>query len=395
MKRWNERYHDKYKRHSLSGQLMDMRNLERAWAKVRLNWGSGGVDGESIKSFEARLEENLSETLRLLKEKRYQPQPVRRVYIPKSDGRQRPLGIPTIRDRVVQQALKNILEPIFEEIFLPNSHGYRSGKNAHQAITKAEAYLNKGYNWVLDADIMGFFDHVDHEILLDLVNEKVSDGRILDLIRAFLTAGVMEEGKFAETMEGTPQGGVISPLLANIYLNHFDRRMGEEGFLLLRYADDFLVFCKEEWEAKRALQTAERILGKELKLTLSPEKTRIVNARAYGVEFVGFKFNGKWRRPRDKSIGKFKDEIRYRTRRQQPKNLQMVIKSINPVIRGWGNYFQEGTNLDRFTHLDSWIRMRLRCFVAKKRSKPVIKYTLPWFVLKQMGLVFLVSLIHR
>lgn len=372
-----------------------MRNLEKAWAKVRLNWGSGGVDGESIKSFEARLDENLTETLRLLKEERYQPQPVRRVYIPKPDGRQRPLGIPTIRDRVVQQALKDILEPIFEESFLPNSHGYRPGKNAHQAIVKAEAYLNKGYNWVLDADIKGFFDHVDHEILLDLVNEKVSDGRILDLIRAFLTAGVMEEGKFAETMEGTPQGGVISPLLANIYLNHFDRRMGEEGFLLLRYADDFLVFCKEEWEAKKALQVAEQILGKELKLALSPEKTRIVNARAYGVEFVGFKFNGKWRRPRDKSIEKFKDTIRHRTRRQQPRNLQMVIRNINPIIRGWGNYFGKGAGIKRFTHLDSWIKMRLRCFVAKKRSKPVIKYTLPWYVLKQMGLVSLVSFIHR
>jgi group II intron reverse transcriptase/maturase len=395
MKRWNEKYHDKFKRHSLSGQLLDERNLKNAWTKVRANRGSGGVDGESIAGLEARLEENLAETLRLLKEKRYQPQPVRRVYIPKPDGRQRPLGIPTIRDRVVQQAIRDILEPIFEEIFLPNSHGYRAGKNAHQAVVKAEAYLNKGYVWVLDADIQGFFDHVDHEVLMDLVNEKIADGRILDLIRAFLKSGVMEDGEFAETVEGTPQGGVISPLLANIYLNHFDRRMGEEGFLLLRYADDFLVFCKEEWEAKKALEVARRILDSELKLTLHPDKTRIVNARVHGVEFVGFKFNGKWRRPRDKAIKRFKDEIRYRTRRQQPKNLQMVIRSINPVIRGWGNYFCKGVGLKRFIHLDSWIRMRLRCFKAKKRSKPVIKYTLPGFVLEQMGLVSLISLRHR
>lgn len=374
---------------------MDIRNLTKAWTKVKANRGSGGVDGESLASFEANLEQNLTETLRLLKEKHYQPQPVRRVYIPKPDGRRRPLGIPTIRDRVVQQAIKDLLEPIFEEIFLPNSHGYRAGKNAHQAVAKAEAYLNKGYRWVLDADIQGFFDHVDHQILMDLVREKVADGRILDLLEAFLKSGVMEDGEFAETMEGTPQGGVISPLMANIYLNHFDRRMGEEGFLLLRYADDFLVFCKEEWEAKKALDLAKQILGKELKLTLHPDKTRIMNARVHGVEFVGFKFNGRWRRPRDKAIKRFKDEIRYRTRRQQPRNLQMVIQNINPVIRGWGNYFGKGAGFKRFIHLDSWIRMRLRCFKAKKRSKPVIKYTLPGSVLTKMGLVSLISFIHR
>lgn len=264
MKRWNEKYHDKFKRFSLSGQLLDIRNLSKAWTKVRANKGSGGVDGESIASFEAHLEQNLAETLRLLNEKRYQPQPVRRVYIPKSDGRQRPLGIPTIRDRVVQQAIRDILEPIFEEIFLPNSHGYRAGKNAHQAVDKAEAYLNKGYGWVVDADIQGFFDHVDHKILMDLVCEKVADGRILGLVEAVLKSGVMEDGKFTETEEGTPQGGVISPLLANIYLNHFDRRMGEQGYLLLRYADDFLIFCKEEWEAKKALETARQILERAL-----------------------------------------------------------------------------------------------------------------------------------
>jgi len=374
---------------------LDVRSLRKAWTKVRANRGSGGVDGESLASFEANLEQNLTETLRLLKEKHYQPQPVRRVYIPKSDGRQRPLGIPTIRDRVVQQAIKDLLEPIFEEIFLPNSHGYRAGKNAHQAVVKAEAYLNKGYRWVLDADIQGFFDHVNHQIMMDLVREKVADGRILDLLEAFLKSGVMEDGKFAETMEGTPQGGVISPLMANIYLNHFDRRMGEEGFLLLRYADDFLVFCKEEWEAKKALEMAKQILGKELKLTLHPDKTRIMNARVHGVEFVGFKFNGRWRRPRDKATKRFKDEIRYRTRRQQPRNLQMVIQNINPVIRGWGNYFGKGAGFNRFIHLDSWIRMRLRCFKAKKRSQPVIKYTLPGSVLTKTGLVSLISFIHR
>jgi RNA-directed DNA polymerase len=238
VKKWNEKYHDKYKRYSLKGQLLEMNRLRDAWKKVKSNKGAGGVDGESIEDFEANLEQNLLEIIRLVKENRYEPQPVRRVYIPKADGGQRPLGIPTIRDRVVQQALKDILEPIFEEIFLPCSHGYRPGMNAHQAIRKAEAYLERGYHWVVDADIKGFFDHVDHQILMDLVREKIADGRVLDLVEDFLKSGVMMDGSFEETTEGTPQGGVISPLLANIYLNHFDRRMGEEGFLLLRYADD-------------------------------------------------------------------------------------------------------------------------------------------------------------
>ena len=234
MKKWNEKYHDKYKRYSLKGQLIELGRLHAAWSKVRSNKGAGGIDGVSIEDFEANLEQNLLEIQRLIKENRYEPQPVRRVYIPKSDGGQRPLGIPTIRDRVVQQVLKDVLEPIFEEIFLPCSHGYRPGMNAHQAIGKAEGYLERGYHWVVDADIKGFFDHVVDQILMDLVREKIADGRVLDLVEAFLKSGVMMEGSFEETTEGTPQGGVISPLLANIYLNHFDRRMGEEGFLLLR-----------------------------------------------------------------------------------------------------------------------------------------------------------------
>jgi RNA-directed DNA polymerase len=393
MRKWNEKYHDKFKRHSLSGQLWDRRNLNDAWSKVRANKGTGGIDGESIESFGARLEQNLLEIQRLLKEDRYRPGPVKRVYIPKADGGQRPLGIPTIRDRVVQQALKNILEPIFEEIFLPCSHGYRPGKNAHQAIRKAEAYLKRGYHWEVDADIKGFFDHVDHHILMDLVREKVADGRILNLVEAFLKSGVMNDGDFQATNEGTPQGGVISPLLANIYLNHFDRRMGEQGFLLLRYADDFLIFCKSEWEADKALMTAQRILEQELRLTLHPDKTRIVMARKKGVEFLGFRFNGRWRRPGDKAMNKFRDAIRHKTRRQQPKNVQMVIDSINPIINGWGRYFGDGTVKKLYQDLDSWVCARIRCFKAKKRTKSVIMYTLPRSVLKQMGLVSLMSLI--
>jgi len=200
----------------------------------------------------------------------------------------------------------------------------------------------------VDADIKGFFDHVDHQLMIDLVCEKVSDGRVLSLIESFLTSGVMNEGIFEASTEGTPQGGNLSPLLANVYLNHFDRRMGELGYLILRYADDILIFCKYEWEAEDALKRAREILEGELKLKLSPEKTKIVHARKKGVEYLGFHFNGRWRRPKDKEVKKFKAEIKHRTRRQQPKNLEMVIASINPVIRGWGNYFKDGTVKKRF-----------------------------------------------
>ncbi|KPQ45228.1 MAG: reverse transcriptase [Candidatus Methanoperedens nitroreducens] len=305
----------------------------------------------------------------------------------------RKLGIPTVRDRVVQQALKNVLEPIFEEIFLPQSHGYRPNTNAHAAVRKGEAYLERGYHWVVDADIEGFFDHVDHQILMDLVCEKIADGRVLSLIESFLKSGIMNEGIFEESNEGTPQGGNLSPLLSNIYLNHFDRRMGDCGYLLLRYADDIVIFCKFESDAQDALKRAKEILEDELKLKLSPEKTKIINARKKGVEFLGFHFNGRWKRPRDKARKRFREEIKRRTRRQQPKNLEMAIESINPVIRGWGNYFKGGTVKKSFEELDGCIRGRLRSFVAKRRTLKILVFGIHPAEFAKMGLVSLSSML--
>jgi RNA-directed DNA polymerase len=395
MKKWNQRYHDKFKKHSLIDKVWNEKNLEQAWKRVKINKGSAGIDNITIQEFQQNLPQNLAEIQRLLKENRYTPKPVKRVLIPKDNGKMRQLGIPTVRDRVVQQALKNILEPIFEEIFLAQSHGYRPNTDAHAAIRKAEAFLETGYHWEVDADIEGFFDHVDHEILLDLVNEKVSDGRILLLIRSFLTSGIMNEGIFEESTEGTPQGGNLSPLLSNIYLNHFDRRMGELGNLHLRYADDILIFCKYEWEAHDALKRAKEVLEGELKLKLSPEKTKIVKGRRKGIEFLGFHFNGRWRRPGNKAKKRFKAEIKQRTRRQQPKSLKEVIQSINPVIRGWGNYFKGGTVKKLFEELDGYIRGRLRSFRVKRRTWKVLLYTIPKSLFEKLGLFSLASLLKK
>jgi RNA-directed DNA polymerase len=395
MKKWNQQYHDKFKAFALIHKVWDQKNLEKAWKSVKANRGSAGIDNITIEQFEQNLQQNLAEIQRLLKEKRYEPNPVLRILIPKDNGKMRKLGIPTVRDRVVQQALKIVLEPIFEEIFLPQSHGYRPNTNAHAAIRKGEAFLERGYHWVVDADIEGFFDHVDHQIMMDLVCEKIADGRVLSLIESFLKSGIMNEGIFEESIEGTPQGGNLSPLLSNIYLNHFDRRMGDYGFLLLRYADDIVIFCKFESDAQDALKRAKEILEGELKLKLSPEKTKIIHARKKGVEFLGFHFNGRWRRPKDKAKKKFKEEIKHRTRRQQPVSIEIVIHSLNPVIRGWGNYFKGGTVKKLFEELDGYIRGRLRCFKAKRRTWGTILYTLPQSELKKKGLISLSSMLDE
>ena len=222
-------------------KVWNWRNLNEAWAKVRSNKGAGGIDEVSIAEFERNREQNLNEIQRLLRQDRYKPNPVKRVYIPKPDGKQRPLGIPTIRDRVVQQALKNVIEPIFEAEFSDSSFGYRPGKNAKQAIERIEEVRDEGHEWVVDADIKAFFDTVNHEKLIDEVAERISDGRVLRLIRSFLEADIMEQGQgLARNVIGTPQGGVISPLLANICLHYFDERMAELGYEVVRYADDFI-----------------------------------------------------------------------------------------------------------------------------------------------------------
>ena len=357
----------KKKFHSLIDKVWNWRNLNEAWAKVKSNKGAGGIDEVSIAEFERNREQNLNEIQRLLRQDRYKPNPVKRVYIPKPDGKQRPLGIPTIRDRVVQQALKNVIEPIFEAEFSDSSFGYRPGKNAKQAIERIEEVRDEGHEWVVDADIKAFFDTVNHEKLIDEVAERISDGRVLRLIRSFLEADIMEQGQgLARNVIGTPQGGVISPLLANICLHYFDERMAELGYEVVRYADDFIVLCGSEEDARGALSQVKRVL-RELELTLHSEKTSLKNIRE-GVDFLGFTVYIGHKVPRKEAVRKYKDAVRRVTRRNLPINLEMVIQRLNPIVIGWGNYYRIASVKSLYKSLDGWTRMRLRAFKEKKKS---------------------------
>lgn len=386
----------KRKWYSLYDKVFLEVNLRKAWGQVKANRGSGGVDNETIESFESNLDRNIQDLEQILKTKKYKPHPVKRVHIPKGNGKTRPLGIPTIRDRIVQQSLHNVLQPIFEPKFANCSYGFRPGRSAHQAIERIEEHLDAGYTWVVDADIKDFFGGVNHDLMNNALNEEIADGSVLRLIRAMLKAGVMEEGKVKTVRSGTPQGGVISPLLANIYLDGFDQELTKRGYRLVRYADDFVILCKNKNKAERVLEVVEQLLGKK-RLKLSREKTRIVQYGKESFEFLGFWFRKMYgvdrKGPRVKTKKSFKKQVKYLTRRQQPRNLGMVIAKLNPVIRGWGNYFKAGDTKTLYTRLDSWIRMRLRSYVKKKRWVSMAASTAyPNRVLAKLGLVSLSEL---
>ena len=363
--------------HSLIDKVYQNTNLELAWESVKANQGCGGIDNVSISEFEMTAETELRQLHEELKQGTYQPMPVRRTYIPKKGkpNEKRPLGIPAIRDRICQQALRNRLEPIFEPMFSDSSFGYRPGRSAHQAMRKIYCELMDGYVWIVDADLRDFFGTVQHEPLINKIAEQVSDGRILKLVRQMLEAGYMESGKKHATPSGTPQGGVISPLFSNIYLNLFDHEMTGKGYRLTRYADDWVVLCKTQSEAFQAIRDAREIL-ESLGLTLHPEKTRITHIKS-GFEFLGYKLkqgkglalpqekvkkravNNIYAYPKGKSIQSFRDSIRARTRRRIPLTVYELIDSINPVIRGWGNYFRKAHVRRLFNRLQRWIIRRI------------------------------------
>ena len=384
-----------FKVHSLIDKVYKKLNLYIAFEKVKANKGEGGVDRVSLEEFEKNLVLNIEEIHRLLKEDRYEPQPVQRVWIPKTNGDKRPLGIPTIRDRVVQQAILNRMERIFEPEFCENSYGFRKRRSCHQAIEKVEEYIKSGGQWIVKVDIQKFFDTLDHKKLMELINKEISDGRILRMIEAFLKSGVMEDIEFKEQTNGTPQGGVISPLLANIYLHEYDKIMSEEKYQVVRYADDIVVICKTRKEAERVQARTMEILEGELKLKVNPDKTKIVH-KSQGFEFLGYKFGRgytDYKIPRDRAVRTFKEKVRYITRRQQPKSMQEVIKDLTPIIRGWGNYFIKGNSQNIFWKLDLWITERISAYrVGKWGSYARKKYKYTMF--RTMGLVYLNDILY-
>jgi RNA-directed DNA polymerase len=359
----------KIKVHSLTGRITSQL-MRQAFQAVKRNRGAAGVDKVSIQMFAANLEENLAALMRDLKTGTFKPLPLRRVHISKGPGttKLRPLGIPVVRDRIAQEVIRRLLAPIFEPQFHENSYGFIRGRNCHQAIEQVLELHRQGHRVVLDADIQGFFDNLSHRVIMAAVRAEVADGNILDLVQGFLTAGVMEDGVFKPTTIGTPQGGVISPLLANIVLNRLDWQLHAAGYRFVRYADDFVVLCQDRPQAQEALEVVQQVLQGELGLTLSPEKTKITTY-GKGYDFLGFHLSSRSRRMRDKSVQKFKAKVRDLTQRHH--NLdRMAIVKLNQVIRGTANFFAASFSTCRWTFqkLDSWIRMRLRAMKLKRKN---------------------------
>lgn len=404
---------DQGKVHSLVDKVYKTKNLYLAWERVKANRGAGGIDGETLKSFEEKLDENLKRLHEALRTDTYRPRPVRQVMIPKSGkpGELRPLGVPTIFDRVCQQALVNRLEPIFEPEFDDANFGYRKGRSTKDALRKVWKEIEAGNEWIVDADLKNFFGTVDHEKLMTLVARKVSDGRVLNLIESILKAGVFAKGRLFPTTEGTPQGGVASPLLSNVLLTPLDREMRTRGYRLTRYCDDWVVTCKTRAEAEDALATAGKIL-EQLGVRLNPQKTRIVHVR-HGFEFLGYlikrgsrpmrldaskiKSNARagalYAYPTDKSIRRFKDRVRQLTKRRVPLSTEEIIGELNPLIRGWGQYYCKAHVRRLFNRLNRWIVHRIWSHRYRRWRNGGWRVLPKRCLYGELGLVNLISLI--
>jgi len=378
------------KAHSLTGRITDGLMLD-AFKTVKRNRGAAGIDKLSIQMFEANLADNLRSLMRELKTGSFEPRPLRRVFIPKNETEFRPLGIPAVRDRVAQEVLRRLLNPIFEPLFHSMSFGFISGRNCHMALAAALKLHDEGFLFVLDADIQGFFANLSHQVIMQAVAERVADGNILRLVEKFLTSGVMDNGVFKPTTIGTPQGGVVSPLLANIVLNYLDWQLDQAGFRFVRYADDFVVLCPTPAQAKEALVLVQQVLEGRLGLRLSPEKTKLTSY-GKGYQFLGFSIRGISRRMRPKSMQKFKDKIRELTQRKL--NLDAArIEQLNRVIRGTAQYFATDFFTGRrsqFFPLDCWVRRRLRSMKTRHISLND-NWKLPNKVFARLGLLSLES----
>lgn len=356
--------------YSLYDRLLRPEALERAFRKVRSAKGAAGIDGQSLKDYQANYVEEMNGLLNELRGKQYRPLPVKRVMIPKPDGGERKLGIPAVRDRIVQQALLDVLQPIFEEDFHPSSYGYRPGRSCHQAISKATMFMRRYKRcWVVDMDLSKCFDTLDHELVLKGIRKRVTDGSILKLIGMFLKSGVMTEKGLEETLTGSPQGGVISPLVANVYLNEFDLFMKGRGHRIVRYADDILILCRSKKGAENAQEVARSYLEGPLKLKVNLEKTHIAHAST-GVKFLGVVIRSTTTSIQDKKVRAFKKTVKRMTRRTHPGNLEKTIADLNPILRGFGNYFKIANCKGVFERVMQWIRRRLRAKQLAQWKRP-------------------------
>lgn len=355
---------------SLVDKLIRPSTLEAAWRKVARNKGAAGVDGQSIERFARQATRYLQELHNDLRDGGYRPQPVKRVEIPKGDGKMRPLGIPVVKDRIVQTALKMVIEPIYEVQFRPGSYGFRPGRSCKDALREIERLIKDGYSFVVDADLKGYFDSIPHDRLMNLVAASISDGRVLTLVEAFLRQDIMKGMERWQPTTGTPQGAVISPLLANLYLHPLDLLMEQNGWRMVRYADDFVILCRSEAKAQTALREVQAWAAAN-GLTLHPDKTRIGDCRqpGEGFDFLGYRFEVGQRLVRKKSLKALRDKLRSRTIRSRGDSLGRIIGDINPILRGWFGYFQHATP-GVFCAIDGFVRRRLRAILRKQEKRP-------------------------
>lgn len=353
---------------SLIDKIVPPRTLAAAYGKVAANKGSAGVDHVTIPMFESRLDEELRKLSEDLRAGTYRPQAIRRTYIPKPGSQEeRPLGIPTVRDRVVQTALRMMLEPIFEKEFAEHSYGFRPGRGCKDGLRRVDELLKAGYRYVVDADLKSYFDTIPHDRLMELVSRKVSDGRVLALIEGFLKQGVLDGLKEWTPEMGSPQGAVVSPLLSNIYLDPLDQMMAREGYEMVRYADDFVILCRSPEEAAAALAKVQGWTA-SAGLSLHPTKTRVVDATVEEFAFLGYRFAKGKRFPRKKSLEKLYETIRAKTRRTNGESLKAIIASVNPTLRGWFEYFKHSYKTT-YKPIDGYLRGRLRSLLRKRQKK--------------------------
>ena len=356
-------------------RILSRENLNRAYKRVKANKGAPGIDGMTVEDALVWLREHREELLEQIRSGKYKPQPVRRKEIPKPDGGVRQLGIPTVIDRVIQQAIAQQLSPIFEPKFIDGSYGYRPNRSAQQAIRKVKEYAEEGYTTAVEIDLSKYFDTLNHELLMNMVREEVRDKRVTDLIKKYLKSGVFTEGLLVKTEEGSPQGGPLSPLLANIYLNKYDQEMTRRGVKVIRYADDIVILAKSKRAGERLLESSKRYLEGKLKLKLNTEKSKVVSVYAIrNFKFLGFALgkgkNGIYIRAHAKSLKKAKQKLKELTSRSQGRNVRVVMRNVKVYIRGWLGYFGIASMKTTMQEWDGWLRRRIRMYIWKQWKKP-------------------------